>query len=102
METNRVRVDIFGSTYTIRGDASPDYIKSLAEYVDRKMNEVSDSTGSSNQVQLAILAALNIADEYFQISRVRTGAEGALEEKARMLISMLDEGLIGDFMSRMN
>lgn len=102
MDTSKVKVEIFGNTYSIRGDAPADYIRSLAEFVDRKMMEVSESTGSSSQLQIAILAALNIADEYFQLNRKKTGMEGALEEKTRMLISMLDEGLIGDILSRMN
>ncbi len=102
MEAIRVKVDIFGNTYTISGDAPADYIRSLAEYLDRKMVEVSESTSSVNPVQVAILAALNIADEYFQLGKKNIGIEGALEEKAGMLISMLDEGLIGDIMSRMN
>jgi len=96
MDSGKVRVNIFGQPYNIKGDASSDYIQQLAEYLNEKMEDVSRNVSSSNSLQIAILAALNIADEYFQIRSMNTGIEGAVEEKARELISLLDEGLIGD------
>jgi len=96
MESGKVRVNIYGQTYNIRGDASPDYIQQLAEYVNEKMEDVGNNITSSNSLQIAILAALNIADEFFQIKKINAGIEGAVEDKAREIISLLDEGLIGD------
>jgi len=96
MDSGKVRVSIFGQSYNIKGDASPDYIQQLAEYLDEKMEDVSRNVSSSNSLQIAILAALNIADEYFQTRSMNSGIEGAVEEKTRELISLLDEGLIGD------
>jgi cell division protein ZapA (FtsZ GTPase activity inhibitor) len=61
---------------------------------------VSGNIAHSNPLQIAILAALNIADEYFQLKEMKVGLTGALEDKARSLISMLDEGLTGDIFSR--
>ncbi|MCP4136524.1 MAG: cell division protein ZapA [bacterium] len=102
MESNRVKVTIFGQTYTINGDAPPEYMLQLADYVNEKMEEVSVNITNSNPGQVAILVALNIADEYFQMKKIKAGAENDLEEKTRTLISMLDEGLIGDIFSRVN
>lgn len=96
MDSGKVRVSIYGQSYNIKGDASPDYIQQLAEYVNEKMEEVGRNVNSSNSLQIAILAALNIADEYFQVRTMNTGIEGAVEDKAREIISLLDEGLIGD------
>ncbi len=100
MESNRVKVDIFGQTYTIKGDAESDYIVKLAGYVNSKMNEVSDSIGNGNPVQVAILAAMNIADEFHQLKNISSGSEVAVERKTSELISMLDEGLTGDIFVR--
>ena len=96
MDSGKVRVSIYGQSYNIKGDASPDYIQQLADYVHEKMEDVSRNVNSSNSLQIAILAALNIADEYFQVRSMNTGIEGAVEDKAREIISLLDEGLIGD------
>lgn len=96
MENSRITVEIFGNSYTIQGDASADYIKELADFVDKKMNDVSSGLSSANPTQVAILAALNIADEYFQLGKSSSNIECAIENKAQNLIAMLDEGLIGD------
>jgi cell division protein ZapA len=101
METNSVKVEIFGQTYTINGDASPEHISRLADYINDKMMEISSGITNTNPQQVAILAALNIADEYFQLKKIKAGSEEAVGEKARMLVSMLDDGLIGDFIQKM-
>ncbi len=99
MESSKVRVNILGQTYNVKGDASPDYIEQLADYVNEKVEEVSRNLSSVNSLQVAILVSLNIADEYFQMKKINTGIEGAIEDKAREIISLLDEGLIGDIFS---
>ncbi len=93
---NKVKVTIGGNTYNIQGDAPPEYILKLAAFVSEKMDEVNRSVRGTNPLQTAILAALNIADEYHQMKDMRMGITGALEQKTRALISMLDEGLVGD------
>jgi cell division protein ZapA len=96
MNSNRVRVSIFGKTYSIQGEASDEYIQKLARYVDGKMHEISDATGSGNIAQIAILTALNIADEFYQLKEQEGLVESDIAERAKALISMLEEGLIGD------
>lgn len=99
MESSKVKVNILGQTYNIKGDAAPEYIMQLADYVNEKVEEVSRNIASSNSLQVAILVSLNIADEYFQMKKINSGIEGAIEDKAREIISLLDEGLIGDIFS---
>ena len=59
----RVDVEIFGKVYTVRGDKDPDYVRRVAEFVDRKMREISQVTDTVSTSRIAILASLNIADE---------------------------------------
>jgi cell division protein ZapA len=99
---NKVKVEILNQTYTINGDAQPEYILQLAEYVDAKMKEVCQHNTSCSPAQAAILVALNIADEYFQIKKIRSRQEGIMEQKTEALISLLEEGLVGDVFSRLN
>lgn len=96
---NKVKVQIFGATYSIQGEADTDYIIRLADYVNEKMKEVGGNLQTGNQLQVAILAALNIADEYFQMREIKRHLVSDLEKKANALITMLDEGLIGDVYS---
>ena len=102
MEQSRVKVEIGNQIYTINGDASPEYIIQLAEYVNNKMKEVLAHNASCNTAQTAILVAMNIADEYYQLKKIRTNMDGVMQEKTAALISMLDEGLIGDIFTRIN
>ncbi|MBN1532492.1 MAG: cell division protein ZapA [Spirochaetes bacterium] len=101
-QQNRVKVEILNQVYTINGDASPEYILQLADYINTKIRELNMSSASSSPMQAAILAALNIADEYFQLKKIQNSYEGVLEKKTSAIISMLDDGLIGDTFSRIN
>ncbi|GIX43385.1 MAG: cell division protein ZapA [Leptospiraceae bacterium] len=96
-ELQRVEVEIFGQEYTLKStDASVEYIIMLANYVDAKMKDLSQQLNHKIPVsQLAILAALNIADELFQ-ERNKTIDEELIVNKTRQLIQLLDEGILGD------
>ena len=96
MESGRVKVAILGQTYNIKGDTSPEYILELTDYVNKKIEEIGGNVVSGNPLQIAILAALNIADECFQSKKITGGMEGILECKTKELITLLDEGIIGD------
>ncbi len=98
---SRVKVNIYGNDYSIVGEAEPEYVLKLAEFIDKKMKEIGKTLSSGNTAQIAILTALNVADEYFQLQEMKRegDAGGEMEKKTRSLISMLDEGLIGDIFS---
>ncbi len=87
-----VRVEIFDQVYNLRGsDAS--YILKLAEYVDGKMRAVSQQTATVDSVRLAVLAALNIADEYHLLKRRLEKPLPDVQQRASKLASALDEVL---------
>ncbi len=87
-----VRVEIFDQAYNLRG-SDPEYILKLAEYVDAKMRAVSEQTHTVDTARLAVLAALNIADEYNLLKR--NYDTGALQyiKRAQNLSEALDEVL---------
>lgn len=60
------RVQIFGSDYHVRGDTDAEYIRSLAAYVDGKMQEIATDQSLVSSTKVAILVAIHIADELFQ------------------------------------
>lgn len=97
-ESSTVQVTIFGNQYKIQGDASPEYIHKLAAYVDKKMEEIGSSMSSPNLLQIAILTALNIADEYHQLKKIDSSVEDDINKRTTALISMLEEGLIGEIL----
>ena len=89
---NSVRVEIFDQIYNLRG-SDADYILKLAEYVDAKMRAVSEQTATVDSVRLAVLAALNIADEYHLLKRRLQAPSPEVKQRASKLASALDEVL---------
>jgi cell division protein ZapA len=90
-----VTVEIFGQTYRLRGVHDAEALERLASYVDGKMNAVADQMQISDTIKIAILAALNIADEYFQALE-RSGEPQdaqAVEEKIEEINHILDSCL---------
>jgi cell division protein ZapA len=90
--SNSVRVEIFDQVYNLRG-SDADYILKLAEYVDAKMRAVSEQTATVDSVRLAVLAALNIADEYHLLKRGVETPSPDVRRRAIKLASALDEVL---------
>lgn len=87
-----VRVEIFDQGYNLRG-TDPDYILKLAEYVDSKMRAVAEQTHTVDSARLAVLAALNIADEFHLLKRRSDGGTSESSKRTRQLLSALDEVL---------
>ncbi len=87
-----VRVEIFDQAYNLRG-SDPEYILKLAEYVDAKMRAVAEQTHTVDTVRLAVLAALNIADEYHLLRRSQDSGAGEYLKRAHHLSDALDEVL---------
>jgi cell division protein ZapA len=87
-----VHVEIFGQDYAVRGEDDPEYVESLAAFVDAQMKEVSRTSGAVDSLRIAVLTALNIADERFRLrkeideaeSRARETGESAQERAARL------------------
>jgi len=90
--TNSVRVEIFDQAYNLRG-TDPEYINKLAEYVDSKMRAVASQTSTVDSLRLAVLAALNIADEYQVLKRKYDSISGNLSQRTTNLADALDEVL---------
>jgi cell division protein ZapA len=90
---NVVQVEIFGHSYTIKGEADHDYITGVAGYVDRKMREVTEKLPVASLSKVAILASLNIADELFKERAQRDRLLRELEARAARLNSTLEASL---------
>ena len=88
-----VRVEIFDQAYNLRG-SDPDYIIKLADYVDAKMRAVAEQTNTIDTVRLAVLAALNIADEYHLARRKQDHGSSNYQQRAHKLANALDEVLL--------
>ena len=91
-----VKVNIFGNEYGIRGEADPGYIKEIAGLVDSKMREVSEIMDIPSHAKVAVLAALNIADELYKARE--SGSPAGPHDDGRMthLVNLIEETLSPD------
>ena len=93
---HRVKTEIFGDEYVIVGDADPEYIQEISSQVDSRMRELAKQNKNFSKTKLAILTAVNLADEMNQVKQ-NPGSIDQMELAAKRLISMLDEGITGDY-----
>ena len=94
MEESRViHVEIHGQQYPIRSGLEPTYVAELAAYVDSKMKAASRESTAGDSLKIAVLAALNIADECFRIQNDDDVRRARLTHRAEELERMLDMAL---------
>ena len=77
-----IPVEIFGQTYNVKAGADPGYVEQLAAFVDERMRDIGRTAGAVDSVRVAVLAALNIADECFRLRADIATAGQQAEEKA--------------------
>lgn len=90
--SSNVRVDIYDQTYHLRG-SDPEYITQLGEYVDNKMRLIAQQASTVDSLRVAVLAALNIADELHVLRRKYDSIASDYNERAGHLAGALDEVL---------
>lgn len=92
-ESTATEIEIFGGVYHVRGRDDGKYLQGLAERVDRTMREIAEQVKTVDTAKIAILAALNLADE---LSRCLDGGNGdRVQERVTALSAELSEALEG-------
>jgi cell division protein ZapA len=90
-----VRVEILGREYMVKSDEGEERVKKIAEYVNQKVKEISESTQTVSTLNAAILAALNIANDYFQILEEKKIYREDLDSKTERLIARINHRMNG-------
>ena len=90
------KVVIYNQTYSLRSEHDPEYIHELAEYVDKRMNEIARATMTVDSLRVAILAALQIADELYQARKDMRETEDEIADRSAKYIDLLDQFLRTD------
>lgn len=94
MATVRANVEIFGQKLGLRADGDEGRLQELAQFVDYRMREVADRSSSVDTVKIAILTALNIADELYQERESdQDERQIFLERKAENLVTRLEDAM---------
>ena len=93
MPSRVVHVDIHGQRYAVRSDLDPAYISELAAYLDEKMELAAQEVQTVDVLRVAVIAALNVADELFRTRTEGRGAEGQMLARAADIERLVDQVL---------
>ena len=93
MTNSIVSVEIAGQRYPIRSSLDAAYVNELAAYVDEKMKAAATAAPTSDILGLALLVALNLADESFRARQQSSSTSGELNERALQLERIVDDVL---------
>ena len=93
MESKLLKVNIYGQDYILKSTADQKYINKIAEYVNSKMKEIEETglDANSQQLKIAVLSAMNIADELFQSLDKNNNIISTIETKGNAFIEYIDD-----------
>jgi len=94
--TKAIEVDVFGQRLALRGEADEQYVHELAQYVEGQMDSVARNLSTSTPTKVAILAAINIADQLFKQESRRQAGDAEIDRRATGLLECIDAQIGGD------
>lgn len=92
-ENNVLKVNIYGTEYTLRSLGDANRMKKVAEYVDAKMREIDQNVRVDSSLKIAILASLNIADELLQEQVDHKNSQTQVKDTIEKLTILIDQKL---------
>ncbi len=91
--SNTVKVEIYDQTYHLRGEIDEAYAQELAQFVDGKMRSITEATHTVDSLRVAVLAAINMADELFSLRERQKQLQGEIRERAERALALVDRTL---------
>ncbi|HTX15949.1 MAG TPA: cell division protein ZapA [Candidatus Baltobacteraceae bacterium] len=89
-----MKIEIYDQMYNVNSEGqNEEHLRELAAYVDGKMREVADATHIVDSVKVAVLAALNIADEMFAHRARQQEIEGPLRKRVEKCVALVEKAL---------
>ena len=93
LPSQTIKVVIYNQTYTLRSDHDPAYVQELADYVNERMGEIARATMTVDSLRVAILAALQIADELHQARKETEDTDKEIADRSSRYADLLDQFL---------
>ena len=87
----RSEVKILGQGLSVVSDSGDEHVADVVRYVNDKMDEAGKAAGSKNTLNIAILAALNIADEYLRVMGSKENIYSQLESRSEQMIHLIND-----------
>ena len=87
----RYEVEILGQGLSVVSDSGDEQVAEIISYVNQKVEEAKTVVPGQNSLRVAILTALNIADEYLQVKAARQDAYSRLEDRSEQLVRLIKD-----------
>jgi cell division protein ZapA len=84
-------IRVLGEDISVLSDSGDEHVETVVKYVNDKVKEIQDTTKTNNTVHVAILAALNIADEYYKVKEIKENICQQMESRSEKLIHLINE-----------
>jgi cell division protein ZapA len=88
-----VKIEIYDQTYNVQAEGDEAYLKELARFVDGKMRTIAEATRMVDSLRVAVLAALNIADELYALRKRQEELEGPLRKRVERCVTLVERAL---------
>ncbi|HEV2522938.1 MAG TPA: cell division protein ZapA [Candidatus Acidoferrales bacterium] len=88
-----MKIEIFDQTYNVQADGDEAYLRELAAFVDQKMRTVAEATRQVDSMRVAVLSALNIADELFTLRKHQHELEGPFRQRIEKCVNLVEKAL---------
>ncbi|MCX5723069.1 MAG: cell division protein ZapA [Nitrospirae bacterium] len=89
--TKTIDVEIYGQRFAIRGEADEAYIRKLASFVDGQMRQLAEGMSTATPSRLAVLTAINLSHQLFEVERKRAQGEADVERRMTTLMESIEE-----------
>lgn len=85
-------IKILGQEFTVLSDSGDEHVESVMAYVNNKVMELESKVPNASTLNIAILTALNIADEYIKLFRGnKEEVYNQIDRQVQNLINLIDE-----------
>jgi cell division protein ZapA len=88
-----VKIEIYDQVYNVNAEQNEEYLTEIAAYVDGKMRTAALAARTVDSLKVAVLAALNIADEMFALRKREQEIEGPLRKRVEKCVAMVEKAL---------
>lgn len=87
----RFDIQVLGQEFSVLSDSGDEHVAKIVQYVNDRAAEVENTSGDVTTLNVAILVALNIADEFFKFKKDNEDIHSQLENRTERLINFIEE-----------
>jgi cell division protein ZapA len=87
----KYQIRVLGQDISVLSDSGDEHVEAVVSYVNDKVSEIQKNTKAINVLQVAVLAALNVADEYFKLQGEKEDICHQMESRSEQLIHLIND-----------